>query len=361
MAAKKKEKKEKLSPEEKRVARLHQLTEEINDAIGAEGKVYLGRDHEEFERIPTDVLAFDALTGGGLPRRHYTELYGEYGSGKTTLALRAVAAVQRRKGIAAWVVGEEFNDDWAEANGVDLDRLVKIEALTGDRMLEVAASYLEEDILDLLVFDSVQAIGTARESEGGVESESYAGGGAPQLWGRMYRRTRGLFNARLSRAAIIGISQVRAPIGVFSKGPPPNPRPTQIKAILHWKAISIMCKKGEAVYKDPKSEKKRMISREFNLQCKKNKTAGLEDAVSSYVYRFKGEGRGIDAVEEVFRAARQYDLIARRGAILEGYGIKVKGTKEMPAEDAYKEKLRKRPSVVEELRTDALSLIVAGE
>lgn len=338
---------------------LAALAEEVNRALGTQGKVYLGRDHQEFERIQTGILALDVITGGGIPRRMYTELYGQESSGKTLIALNACAAVQKQKGVACWIVGEEFDDDWAAKQDVDVDKLIKIEALTGDLMLETAVTYLESGLIDLLVIDSVQALGTARENKAGVESESYAGGGAPQMWGRFYRATRSLYNSRQSNAAIIGISQVREAIGQFSPSGKPEPMPTQIRVLKHWKAISVYCKRGEPTFSDPKSDKKRIISREFKLQCKKNKTSAPE-RVGSYIFNFQKGHFGIDRADEVFRLARVYDLIEQKGKILEGYGIKVSGSKDAPAAEQYIEKLRKNPTIIRELTTDIIQE-VCGE
>ena len=334
---------------------LQVLQDEVNTALGVNGKVFLGKDLEPLERIPTGLLAFDTITGGGLVRKHYIELFGEESAGKTLLALRCVAAVQKKGGVAAWVIGEEWTgDEWAEQQGVDVNKLIKIEALTGDLMLETAVTYLESGLVDLLVLDSIQAIGTVRESESGVDQEAYAGGGAPQLWGRFYRRTRGLFNGRKSKAAIIGISQVRAAIGGFSPSGKPEPKPTQIHVIKHWKAISVLCKRGEPVFADLKNEKRKIISRDFKLRCVKNKCFPPE-RVSSFRYNFRGPDKGVDQVEEVMRLAKVYGLIEQRGKKLEGYGISVIGSKDSPAEAAYVEKLKKKPTTMRELRTDILA------
>lgn len=337
---------------EDRLNKLRILAGKVNEKLGADGKVYLGRDHEEFQRIATGLLAFDTITGGGLVRKHYLELFGEESSGKTTVALQCVAAVQRKRGVAAWVVGEEFDDDWAERQGVDVGSLIKIEALSGDLMLETAATYLESGLIDLLVLDSVQAIGTVRELDAGVDSEAYAGGGAPQMWGRFYRRTRSLFNARKSQAAIIGISQVRDKIGGFSGHGPPEPQPTQIRAIKHWKSISIQCKRGEPVFDDPKSEKKRIAKRQFHLRCKKNKTAPPE-RVSSFWYNFRGEHKGLDYVEEAIRLGKVYGILRQGGKTLTGMGIKVQGSSGKPAVDVFREKLT--PKLLAKLRREIVT------
>lgn len=340
----------KKTKEQSRREKLELLLEEINDALGDAGKVYLGSEHEPIVRIPTGILAFDTITGGGLPRRHLTELYGEESSGKSLLALNCVAAVQRAGGVAAWIAGEEFDDEWAVKNGVNIEELVKIEALSGDKNLEVAVTFLERGILDLLVIDSYQALGTVRELDDGVEKESYAGAGSPQLWARFYRATRALFNGRKSDAAIIGISQVRDPIGAFGAGgKKPEPRPTQIRVLKHWKAISVFCKKGEPIFEDMQSQKRKIVSREFNLRCVKNKTAPPE-RISSYIYRFRGEHKGLDVLEEIVRLGKVYEVLEQRGKKLSGFGLTVMGSKDRSAAEAFKDKLRVKPKLTRRIR-----------
>lgn len=316
--------------------KIQALAEQCNEALGVEGKVYLGKDHEVFERIPTGNLALDAVIGGGLVRRHLMELYGEESSGKTTAALQCVANVQRlakrgkTSGIAVWLEGEEFDEEWAERQGVNVDKLFRISALTGDGALETAATFLEEGDPDLMVFDSYQALGTRREMESGVDKEAYAGGGSAQLWGRFYRRTRGAFNGRRAATALVGISQVRDPIGVFSPNGKPEPRPTQIRVLKHWKSIAVMCKKGEPRYLDGSTQKKRIEAREFHFKCPKNKTASPEK-VSSYWYQFRGDNPGIDKVDLAIRLGKVYDLLEQKGAWTDGYGLHVQGEKRLRA------------------------------
>lgn len=340
--------------------KLRLLIGECNKSLGAEGKVFLGEELTPIERIETGILPFDVLLGGGLPRCHLVELYGEESAGKTLLALQAIAACQRKKLTCAWVQGEEF-PEWAEKQGVNFKSLVTVSTLTGDTALETAATLIESGVIDVMVFDSYQALGTTRELDAGVESESYAGGGAPQLWGRFYRRTRAAYNSGKSTTALIGISQVRDPIGAFSPNGKPEPRPTQIRTLKHWKAVSIQCKKGDPLFSDQNSDRKKMVAREFLLHCRKNKTSAKEGQVASYTYHFKehdGYEVGLDKIDAVFRAAKVYGLVESKGAVLEGYGIKVRGSKEDSAVDQFKRALADKPTVVKELYTDVLSMAV---
>ena len=312
-----------------RMDQLEALALQVNEALGADGKVYVGRDHEPLERVSSGILALDIIMGGGVVLKHYLEVYGAESAGKTTICLQIVASFQRAGLIAAWVIGEEFDDDWASLNGVDVDKLIKIEATTGDLMLETCATYVESGLVDLVVLDSIQALGTKREAEAGIEKESYAGGGAPQMWARFYRRTRAAFNSRKSKAAIIGISQVRDAIGVFSGHGKPEPQPTQIRVIKHWKSISISCKKGEPTYDDPKSDKRTIRCREFHIRATKNKTAP-PDRIGTFVYRWLPKP-GLDRSDEVVRLAKLYGVLQQGGAVLEGCGVKVRGSKENSA------------------------------
>lgn len=340
----------KKSAESSKLDQLRLLAEECNKALGAEGKVRVGADETmKHVRVPTGVLAFDTITGGGLVEQHLLELHGEESSGKTLMALHAVAAFQRAKKLAVWVKGEDFDPTWAKKQGVDTKSLTLVESSTGDQALETAMTILESGLADLMVFDSYQALGTTREAEAGVDSEAYAGGGAPQLWGRVMRRSYAAFNSGKARTALIGISQVRDAIGVFSPNGKPEPKPTQIRALKHWKSISIQCKKGEPTYEDPKSDKKRIVSREFHMKCVKNKTA-IPERVGSFIYNFVGDTPGIDRLDAVFRLGKVYGLIEVKGAWLEGYGLRAHG------EEKFLEKLRGNEETISELEADILDV-----
>lgn len=343
----------KKTKEPSKLDKLRLLAAECNKALGADGKVTFADDIQIYERLPTGILAFDSITGGGLVRCHLTELYGEESSGKTLLALHAVASVQKRQGVAVWVKGEDFDPPWARRQGVDTNKLIIIESSTGDKALETACTLLEDGDPDLVVFDSYQALGTTREAEGGVDSEAYAGGGAPQLWGRVMRRAYAAFNSKKTTAALLGISQVRDAIGGFSPNGRPEPKPTQIRALKHWKSISVQCKKGEPTYTDPKSDKRRLVAREFHLKCVKNKTAPPE-RVSSFVYNFKeweGGSPGVDFADEVLRLGKVHGLLEQKGGWIHGYGEKAHG------DAAFKERIKGNYRILKELRTDILSAI----
>lgn len=331
---------------------LSEIINKVNKALGKTGKVYFADQHPPQKRIRTGILALDMIMGGGLPRGKYTEFAGEESSGKSTAALIASAAVQREGGLVVWAAREGFDRKWAERWGVDLKKLILLDAVYGDTMLETAMTLIDEGVVDLFTLDSVQSFGTEREAEAGLEAESFGGGGAGQLWGRVMRRMYAAAAGKGENTAIIGISQVRAPIGKQGfKGQAPEPEPSGIKAIRHMKAISIRFKKGEPLYEYPNdTDKKRLVAREFKIKCTKNKTWEPERAGSFTIhyrphdiYEF-----GIDSIEQVVRLGRVYELITSKGAWLEGYGIRAQGMEQ------YTAALRKKPDTALELETDIL-------
>lgn len=339
-------------------AKLQAILAKVNQAAAFEA-VHIGSQLEEFERWPTGVLAFDTITGGGLVAKKYIELWGAESCGKSTLALRCLASVQRRGKYGMWVCGEEFDDDWAKQQGVDESKLIKVKGLSGTEMLEYAASALEElhtngiDV-GLLVLDSIQTLKSSAVAEAGIGKEAFAGNGTAQMWGRFSERMGHLFRGNKTRCCVLGISQARENIGAYSPNGRPEPVPTQIRALLHWKSISVRCKQGERQFLNPKDDdRKRLMSQEFKLLCNKNKTAPpLRTA--SYTYRFLGENPGIDFVDEAVRYARAYDLLDISGPKVEGYGISVRGGDGMTGIAKFIEALRANPEELEHIREDVL-------
>lgn len=340
-----------------RADHLALVAEQVNSQLKTKGKVRVGVEVLQdylIKRTPTGLVSFDYVLGGGLPHGRLTELYGEEGAGKTLLALESVAAVQRAGGTAVWVVGEEFDAGWAKKRGVDIDKLVQVTVDSGDTALEAAMTMVESGYVDILVMDSYQSLGTEREMNDGVDAENFAGAGAPQMWGRVMRRAMAASNSgRAAHTIFIGISQVRSPIGKFSPAGVPDPEPTAIRALKHWKAVSIQCKKGEIVFQDQRGDRRTIISREVRMRCKKNKTAPAEERTGYFkLYAMDTEEvkAGIDKVEDVFRVARALEVI-EGVSWLNAYGIKAQGGQ------AFLEILRKKPTVVTELITDTLDAI----
>jgi recombination protein RecA len=167
--------------------------------------------------IPTGAIALDVALGiGGLPRGRVVEVYGPESSGKTTVALHAVANAQRNGGIAAFIDAEHALDpDYAKKLGVDTDALLVSQPDTGEQALEIADMLIRSGALDILVIDSVAALVPRAEIEGEM-GDSHVGLQA-RLMSQALRKITGAMNN--SGTTAIFINQLREKIGVMFGSP----------------------------------------------------------------------------------------------------------------------------------------------
>ncbi|WIX89071.1 recombinase RecA [Amycolatopsis sp. DG1A-15b] len=167
--------------------------------------------------IPTGSIALDVALGiGGLPRGRVIEVYGPESSGKTTVALHAVANAQRAGGIAAFIDAEHALDpDYAKKLGVDTDALLVSQPDTGEQALEIADMLIRSGALDILVIDSVAALVPRAEIEGEM-GDSHVGLQA-RLMSQALRKMTGAMNN--SGTTAIFINQLREKIGVMFGSP----------------------------------------------------------------------------------------------------------------------------------------------
>ena len=173
------------------------------------------------ESIPTGALALDLALGiGGLPRGRVVEIYGPESSGKSTLALHAVAEAQRNGGICAYIDAEHAMDPvYARAIGVDIDELLISQPDTGEQALEIAEMLVHSGAIDVLVIDSVAALTPRAEIEGEM-GDSHVGLQA-RLMSQALRKLTGTLNKTGTIA--IFINQLREKIGVMYGSPEVTP------------------------------------------------------------------------------------------------------------------------------------------
>src|ERR1700680_4002920 len=164
------------------------------------------------EVIPTGAIALDVALGiGGLPRGRVVEIYGPEGSGKTTVALHAVANAQRAGCIAAFIDAEHALDpDYAKKLGVDTDALLVSQPDTGEQALEIADMLIRSGALDVIVIDSVAALTPRAEIEGEM-GDSHVGLQA-RLMSQALRKVKA--NLNRSQTIAIFINQLREKIGI---------------------------------------------------------------------------------------------------------------------------------------------------
>jgi recombination protein RecA len=165
------------------------------------------------EVIPTGSIALDVALGiGGLPRGRVVEIYGPEGSGKTTVALSAIASAQKAGGIAAFIDAEHALDpDYAKKLGVDTDALLVSQPDTGEQALEIADMLVRSSAIDVVVIDSVAALVPRAEIEGEM-GDSHVGLQA-RLMSQAMRKLAGALNQ--TKTTAIFINQLREKVGVM--------------------------------------------------------------------------------------------------------------------------------------------------
>jgi recombination protein RecA len=191
---------------------------QIDRQFGKGSVMRLGDDvRAPIEVIPTGSVALDVALGiGGLPRGRVVEIYGPESSGKTTVALHAVANAQRAGGIAAFIDAEHALDpEYAKKLGVDTDALLVSQPDTGEQALEIADMLIRSGALDIIVIDSVAALVPRAEIEGEM-GDSHVGLQA-RLMSQALRKITGALNT--SKTTAIFINQLREKIGVMFGSP----------------------------------------------------------------------------------------------------------------------------------------------
>jgi recombination protein RecA len=191
---------------------------QIDRAFGKGSAMKLGsREKMEIEAVSTGSLGLDIALGiGGLPRGRIVEIYGPESSGKTTLALHAIAEAQKIGGTAAFVDAEHALDPgYAKKLGVNIDELIVSQPDTGEQALEIADTLVRSNAIDVLVIDSVAALVPRAEIEGEM-GDSHVGLQA-RLMSQALRKITGSISR--SRCTVIFINQIRMKIGVMYGSP----------------------------------------------------------------------------------------------------------------------------------------------
>ena len=207
-----------MAPSADRDKALDTALAQIDRQFGKGSVMRLGDDvRAPIETIPTGSIALDIALGiGGLPRGRVVEIYGPESSGKTTVALHAIANAQRAGGIAAFIDAEHALDpEYAGKLGVDTDALLVSQPDTGEQALEIADMLIRSGALDIIVIDSVAALVPRAEIEGEM-GDSHVGLQA-RLMSQALRKITGALSQ--SKTTAIFINQLREKIGVMFGSP----------------------------------------------------------------------------------------------------------------------------------------------
>ena len=280
---------------------LNTTISQIEKTFGAGAIMKLGeQSHLNVEGISTGALSLDlALGGKGLPRGRIIELFGPESSGKTTIALHAVANAQKAGGVAAFIDAEHALDpDYARKLGVDTDALLVSQPDSGEQALEIADMLIRSGALDIIVIDSVAALVPRAEIDGEM-GDSHVGLQA-RLMSQALRKMTGAING--SGTTAIFINQLREKIGVMFGSPETT---TGGKALKFYASVRLDVRRIETL-KDGTD----MVGNRTRVKVVKNKLAPpFKQAEFDIMY-----GQGISREGGLIDVGVEAGLVRKAGA-----------------------------------------------
>jgi recombination protein RecA len=274
---------------------------QIDRAFGKGSAMKLGqRDAMEIDSISTGSLGLDLALGvGGFPRGRVIEIYGPESSGKTTLALHAIAEAQKGGGTAAFIDAEHALDPvYAKKLGVDIENLIVSQPDTGEQALEITDTLVRSNAIDILVVDSVAALVPRAEIEGEM-GDSHVGLQA-RLMSQALRKLTGSISR--SRCIVIIINQVRMKIGVMYGNPETT---TGGNALKFYASVRLDIRRTGQI-----KDRDEIVGNATRVKVVKNKVAPPFKQVEFDIMY----GEGVSKVGEILDLGVKIGLVEKSGA-----------------------------------------------
>ncbi|MBN2299847.1 MAG: recombinase RecA [Acholeplasmataceae bacterium] len=295
---------------DKRQQALEAAMKQIEKQYGKGAVMRLGDEPDRHvAATPSGSLGLDIALGiGGYPKGRIIEIYGPESSGKTTLALHAIAEVQKLGGYVAFIDAEHALDpQYAKALGVDVDNLILSQPDTGEQALEITEALIRSGSVDTIVIDSVAALVPEAEINGEM-GDSHIGLQA-RLMSQAMRKLSGAISK--ANATAIFINQIREKVGVMFGSPETTPGG---RALKFYSSVRLEIRRSEAI-----KSATDIIGNKANIKVVKNKVAPPFKTVSvDIIY-----GQGISKVGELVDLASGLDIIQKSGAWFAYNGEKI--------------------------------------
>lgn len=334
--AKKNEPTEQLTPQQQKLKALQEAMAKIEKNYGKGSIMRMGDEQVvNVEVIPTGSIGLNAALGvGGYPKGRIIEIFGPESSGKTTLAIHAIAECQKAGGTAAFIDAEHaFDRFYAEKLGVDIANLLISQPDNGEQALEIADNLIRSSAIDIIVIDSVAALTPKKEIEGDM------GDSAVGLQARLMSQALRKLTSTISKTntTCIFINQLREKIGVMFGSPETT---TGGNALKFYASVRLDIRKST-----PVKDGDNVIGNLTKVKVVKNKVAPpFRKAEFEIIY-----GEGISKIGEILDLSIEYEIIKKSGSWF-SYG----DSKLAQGRDATLALLKDNPELCEELEAKVM-------